>query len=358
MGKQAITIDCRMIDSSGVGSYLRGIIPYFLKSNNALTLLGNSKKILSFFPGINVPILECNITPFTIKDQFFFDKKILKIINNTDIYFSPFFNIPHGIKIPVYTTIHDIVFPDIKSISSCIGLGLRMVCYRRAYRVSKKIFTVSIFSKSRIEYHLGNKKPVIVTYESINDKFYEFRKKSNNIKKKEDIVFIGNIKKHKGLDTLIDAFLQAKSEGLPHNLIFIGNINKLRTTNTSVLKRIRSLNCSSIKLTGFISDEELMDVLSSASLLVHPSLYEGFGLPPLEALVLGTSALISDIPVFKEIYKDYPITFFKTGDCNDLKTKLLELLYNKEPSVPELSVELLSKYSFEKTTSIILKELQ
>jgi len=60
--------------------------------------------------------------------------------------------------------------------------------------------------------------------------------------------------------------------------------------------------------------------------LVQPSLYEGFGLPPLEAMVLGTPALISDILVFKEIYNDFPVTFFKTGDAIDLKNKMIELL--------------------------------
>ena len=352
-----ITIDCRMLNSSGVGAYLQGILPYLINSKYDILLFGNKKNINSLFPNLNAEIIECNIKPFSIKELFFFDKKIKDTINKTDIYLSPYFNIPNGINIPVYTTIHDIIFPDIK-ITSTLGLFLRMFFYRRAYKLSKKIFTVSNFSKSRIEFHLGDKTPVIVVNGSaVDNKVIEYRKKNNKITKKQTIVFVGNIKKHKGLSILLEAFIQAKLDGLPHDLVVIGNIEKFRTSDSSIIKKINSLNNNSIILTGLVSDEKLIEILSNSSLLIHPSLYEGFGLPPLEALTLGTAVLISDIPVFKEVYANFPVTFFKTGDSNDLKMKLMSMLYNKTPPVPVLSDELLNKYTFEKTTSKILEEL-
>jgi len=99
-----------------------------------------------------------------------------------------------------------------------------------------------------------------------------------------------------------------------------------------------------------------MEYLSKAALLVQPSLYEGFCLPPLEAMVLGTQALISDIPVLKEIYADFPVTFFRSGDPSDLKEKMMELLVNESSSL-FLSDDLLLKYTFGKTASVIIKGL-
>ncbi|MEE0886059.1 MAG: glycosyltransferase, partial [Treponema sp.] len=84
-----------------------------------------------------------------------------------------------------------------------------------------------------------------------------------------------------------------------------------------------------------------------------PSFYEGFGMPPLEAMSLGTKAIISDIPVFKEIYKDFPVTFFKAGDCNDLAEKLLSIK-NETDEIKEFP----QIYSFEKTAEIIQKTLE
>jgi len=228
--------------------------------------------------------------------------------------------------------------------------------YRRAYNKSKKIFTVSEFSKSRINFNLGNNKPVIVTYSAAQPAFYTYRTNKSNCNKTKTIVFIGNIKKHKGLDCLIDAFLMAKKENLPHKLLIIGERNNFRTKDNAILHKIDNSASDTVEFTGFITDEKLMEYLSSASLLVQPSLYEGFCLPPLEALILGTPVLISDIPVLKEIYSEFPVTFFRAGDISDLKNKILELLSDKIPSIT-LSDNLLSKYSFEKTASVILKEL-
>jgi glycosyltransferase involved in cell wall biosynthesis len=90
---------------------------------------------------------------------------------------------------------------------------------------------------------------------------------------------------------------------------------------------------------------------------VQPSLYEGFGLPPLEAMTCGTQALISDIPVFKEIYGGFPVTFFSAGDSEDLSCKLLELLRDKPPLRITLAENLVNKYTFQKTASIILQNI-
>jgi len=353
-----ICIDCRMIDASGIGVYLRESLPWLLQSGNGFHLLGNSGRLRCFTSNGNVKIIECNIKPFSLKELFFFPLKTARQINKADFYFSPFFNIPHGIKIPVFTTIHDIVFPDMPELTSRIGLAARMWFYRRACKKSQKIFTVSEFSKSRIQHHLGTNKPVIVTHSAIQPMFLEYRANIRNVQKTQTIVFVGNIKKHKGLDLLLDAFRLARSEGLPHRLVVIGAKENFRTSDNTVLQKIESLGNEAVIFTGFISNEELMDILSKAALLIQPSLYEGFCLPPLEAMVLGTHALISDIPVLKEIYDGYPVTFFHTGNPSDLKDKLMDLLIGKKPSSPVLSDDLLLKYTFEKTASIILKELK
>jgi glycosyltransferase involved in cell wall biosynthesis len=346
-----------MINASGVGTYLRGCLPFFLQSCNDFILLGDAAQLHSFSSNANVKIIEYYVKPFSIKELFFFPLKISRQINKADLFFSPFFNIPASIKIPVYTTIHDIIFPDLPEYISKIGLAMRMFFYRKAYKKSQKIFTVSQFSKSRIEHHLGNKKLVIVTHSAIQPMFLEYRTNAHNRQKTKTIVFIGNIKKHKGLDILLDAFFLAKNEGLPHKLIIIGSKENFHTVDNTILRKINSLDTEAVIFAGFISDEKLLEYLACAALLVQPSLYEGFGLPPLEAMFLGTHALISDIPVFKEIYTDYPVTFFKTGDSADLKEKIMKLLLNQKEEIISLSECLIKKYTFQKTASVILQNL-
>jgi glycosyltransferase involved in cell wall biosynthesis len=171
------------------------------------------------------------------------------------------------------------------------------------------------------------------------------------------ILFAGNIKKHKGLLCLLDAFFAARQEGLPHKLVIVGNRNNFRSRDNEILRRLDGADRGMVEFTGFVSDEALWELLSRSSLLVQPSLYEGFGLPPLEAMIAGTKALVSDIPVFREIYDAYPVCFFRAGDSGDLKTKLLSLLYKKEPERIVLPRELIEKYNFKKTASIIMGNL-
>jgi glycosyltransferase involved in cell wall biosynthesis len=349
-----ITIDCRMIDSSGTGVYLRGCLPFFLSSPHVFLLIGCEKKLNSFGKGrTNVTVIDCAVKTFSFKELLFFPVPLLKSINQTDLYYSPFFNIPGGITIPVYTTIHDIIFPDMPELASKIGLAVRMFFYRRAVKKSKAIFTVSDFSKSRIEYHLGMTKPVIVTYSALQPLFQKpTRREKNNT-----IIFIGNIKKHKGLSILMEAFFEARKDGLQYTLIIAGNKDNLRSRDRDITEKTEAAGKTAVQFTGYIGDEELKNLLAGSSLLVQPSLYEGFGLPPLEAMCLGTRALISDIPVFREIYAGFPVTFFRAGDAVDLKNKMITLLTDENNKPLVLTDNLRNKYTFKKTASIIMDEL-
>jgi glycosyltransferase involved in cell wall biosynthesis len=348
-----LIIDCRMIDASGIGVYIRGCLPYFLNSSLQCILLGNAEKLSPLIkPYQNAECISCAIKPFSLQELFFFPPGIKKRINAADLFYSPYFNIPPGIRVPVYTTIHDIIFPDMPELFSPPGLALRMFFLKRAYRRSRKIFTVSDFSKSRITHFLGNAKPVVVTYSAPLPSLVE--RDLKNTEKKRFILFIGNIKKHKGLWCLLDAFFQARSEGLREKLIIVGNKDNFRSSDTMALEKLEGIDPSLVEFTGFVSGTRLKALLAEAALLVQPSLYEGFGLPPLEAMAGGTRALISDIPVFKEIYADFPVVFFRAGDSGDLKKKLLELLFQKEPERIVLPELLSSKYTFKKTASLIL----
>ena len=138
---------------------------------------------------------------------------------------------------------------------------------------------------------------------------------------------MGNIKPHKGLDTLVKGWRYAKEKGLDKQLVVVGKKEGFKTK----LSNEEFLKDKDIIFTGRISDEELYDYMNNASILVQPSIYEGFGLPPLEALYLGTPCLLSDIEVFKEIYSDFQnCYFFEKENTKDLAEKLFLISSSKE----------------------------
>ena len=343
-----IFIDCRMLGSGGIGTYLESLLPYFTASNECILLINKNQKNL--LPSISneTQIIETDIKTFSLKELFLFPKSIRKIINMCDIFYSPYCNVPEGIKIPVFTTIHDIVFLDIPELSSKTGILIRRFFYQRAINKSKCIFTVSRFSAERIKEKLKlGHKPLVVTYNSVPEHFAADNK--DTIQKENSIIFVGNIKKHKGLSILLEAFEECRKKGLDCKLIIIGNADNFRSGDSETAKRLSMTKQDDILFSGRISDKDLQQYYQKARLLVQPSLYEGFGMPPLEALSLGTNVIMSDIAVFKEIYEGFPVSFFKAGDSKDLAEKIMQVFNNPAPA------NLPDKYSFKKTSDIIME---
>ena len=344
-----MVIDCRMIGSGGIGSFVSELIPYFLEHNECL-LLGTHEQCMAFLRMQNVEFCFCDVKPFSFQEMFSFPQEILNKIHTYDYYFSPYCNIPGGIKIPVFSTIHDIVFLDVPGLTGFAGKIGRKYIYQRSINLSKAVFTVSEFSKQRILEKLNCKKPLQVVYNSVPKYLLQKDSSIDSIKKDGTILFVGNIKKHKGLKILLDAFEIIKSKGSTLRLKIVGNKENFRTGDEETAQRISTMNPSLIEFTGKVSNEELKKIYHSSNMLVQPSLYEGFGMPPLESMTLGTPAIISDIPVFKEIYGDFPVKFFESGNAEDLAQKILDT--EKEASSIELG-ELKNKYSYEKSAHLI-----
>jgi glycosyltransferase involved in cell wall biosynthesis len=218
----------------------------------------------------------------------------------------------------------------------------------RAIKIAQKVFTVSEFSKQRIIFHFGNKKEIIVAHNGLRIDLLDYDSThAQRIYDFEYVLFIGNIKKHKGLDILLKAM-----EDIDKKLVIIGSVQNMKTSDKIIYEKIR-LN-KNIRFEEYIqNDQTLYAIISHADILVQPSRYEGFGIPPLESLYLGTPVIISDIPVFKEIYGKLPLVFFKDGDAEDLVLKL------KDDNFPVINKQIIrNTYKYQATAFTILKQMR
>lgn len=344
-----LAVDCRFLGKSGIGTFLENILDNMLRNHpehDYLLIADHSAKLK--YKTRNITFLFTNIRPFSISELLFFPTKE---INRSDAFVSPYINIPGGIKVPVYSTIHDCVFFDVDGLVSPFGKIARKFFYKRAVNLSKKVFTVSEFSKERILHHFPTEREIIVTGNGISKAIENYQ--VGEIVKKDYFIYVGNIKKHKGLQTLIRAYAKARGQGLNTKLIIVGNNENFRSSDTELTKLIDST--PDIEFTGWVSNEKLIKLVSEAKALIQPSLYEGFGIPPLEALYLGTNAIISDIPVFKEIYKELLVTFFKVGNTDDLAEKIISFKVMDLPK--ELNDNISQRYSYKNVTNMILQTI-
>lgn len=344
-----LAIDCRFIGKSGIGTYIENIVDRLLAEHPEHEYLLICERGKGCSTRKDVEMFETDIQPFSLKELFRFP---VADINKCDAFFSPYINIPGGIKVPVYSTIHDCVFFDVDGLVSPFGKMVRKFFYKRAIRLSKKVFTVSEFSKERILYHFLTDREIIVTGNGISKAMDNYQ--VGEIVKKDYYIYVGNIKKHKGLQTLIRAYAKARGQGLKTKLIIVGNYENFRSSDTELTELFDST--PDIEFTGWVSDERLISLIAAAKALVQPSLYEGFGIPPLEALYLGTNVILSDIPVFEEIYEGLPVTFFKVGDNEDLAEKLLNF---SETNLPDGLRDIINKtYCYRIVANTIIQTIE
>ena len=306
-----IAIDCRYLGKSGIGRVCQGILDHLDYNEHEYYLIGNEEKLRAYSPAYIIPNDE---NPFSPKGLFSFPKMINQFC---DCIIIPNFIIPYGIKIPVYSVMHDLIFLDLPKITTkgFLDYRIKKMLLKRCMKKSVRIACVSGFTKSRCEHYFPKYAgKCYVNYIGLSEEVLNFD--TSGIEKTNSIIYVGNVKPHKGLKTLIDAFHM-----LPKGMYRLKIIGEKE--GFLVGMKEEDLKSDDVIFTGRLSDDQLLREIASAKFLVQPSLYEGFGLPPLEALYLGTQPIISDIPVFKEVYGDLPVIFFKTEDAKDLENVLI-----------------------------------
>ena len=335
-----IAIDCRYIGKSGIGRVCEGILDN-LDEANEYFLVGDPNKLKNY----NRQVIEDLTNPFSKKGLFCFTKKINKLC---DCIIIPNFIIPFGIKIPVFSIIHDLIFLDLKvSTTGIVDSLIKKYLLKRCVKKSVKIDCVSNFTLERCEhYYPKHKNKFFVAYNGLSKDILQYN--SGKVKKENKIVYVGNVKPHKGIQTLLAAY-----EKLPKTKRPILKIIGEKDNFLNGLK-VDDIAIDGVVFTGKLSNAELFKEIESARFLISPSLYEGFGLPPLEALYLGTKPIISDIPVHKEIYSQFDdVVFFKCGDGADLSEKI------KTPSDVVLTdqTKIKDMFNYEKTAKEFFSQI-
>jgi len=202
-------------------------------------------------------------------------------------------------------------------------------------------------------------------YTKIEDKTYVINEGVDNIIGDEKtslmdgskyFIYAGNAYPHKNLKTLFKAIILL-NKNYTHKIKLA--IASSRNVFTEQLKlSIDKFEANDIiKLLGFVPDKNLGYLFRNSEGFVFPSLSEGFGLPGLEAMNAGTIVLASDIPVFREIYKEYALYFNPNNPDSIAKSMMnvLEMNKNLKNKKIEAAKEFVKKYSWEEMARKTLK---
>jgi glycosyltransferase involved in cell wall biosynthesis len=329
-----LCIDLRWIDASGVGMYIKGIMPGVVErlSNVRIVGLGNAARLqeFSWSHAANVSLIDCNPARYSLAEQL---RLPLAIPARTDLFFSPYYTIPLLYRGRLAVTVHDMSHLVVAEIVENPKKRLyAQAMFRALRRRASLIFTVSDFSKSEL-LRLTNgvrEDNVVPTHLGISPEWYE-APQLPQIRTRPYFVCVGNIKPYKNIGRLVEAFLQIQGKVL-HDLVIIGQSEGLITGESGEFFALVRGAGERVHLTGFVSHKELLSLVAHASALIMPSLYEGFGLPPVEAMAAGVPAAVARAASLPEICGDAAL-YFDPLRIEEIAEQLL--LLATSPSVRE-----------------------
>jgi len=364
-----IGIDARMLgpEQGGLGRYIEQLIIHLEKidTENSYTIFLRKKNWNDYNPkNLKFKKTLADVGWYGLAEQILFPHIIKK--ENVDLMHFPHWNVPILYNKNFVVTIHDLLllhFPTRHA--STLGplfYWLKNKMFRftlnHAVKKAKKIITISEFTKQDIIQTLKiDPKKITTTYLSPLEKntaeapFSIYQKYEIN---KPYWLYVGVAYPHKNLYKLVDAWeIFCKQHDHTYHLVLTGKKNYFYH---QLEKYIKEKNIKDIILTDFVSDDQLPELYRNASIYVFPSLYEGFGLPPLEAMQYDLPVIASDRTCLPEILEEAAI-YFNPEDPQAI-TAAANLVIKDFDTRQNLIIEgqkTLKKYSWEKTASQTLQ---
>ncbi len=308
-----IAIDARKLRDFGIGTYIRNLLRHLARLDATTEFVVLCREQDSAFVtelGENFRAVTEPSRPYSLREQFAIPLELRRA--GVNLFHAPHYVLPPMTPCRSVVTIHDCIhlrFPQY--LPSRLGYAYARSSLWVAAHRSARVLTVSEASKRDIlEYFRVPESKVTVIYNAIDERFHEEPPADEVMRVQERyqltdpfILYAGNIKPHKNLERLIEAFHMVRRGELEHiKLLIIGDeISKYATLRRAVHRYKLHKH---VRFFGFVPDATLAILYRLARVFVFPSLYEGFGLPPLEAMASGTPVITSNLSSLPEVVGD------------------------------------------------------
>jgi glycosyltransferase involved in cell wall biosynthesis len=323
---KTLCIDLRWIDSSGVGVYIKGIMPGLVDCLHDVSIycLGDRTRLESFSwsGATNVRLIDCRAPRYSLAEQI---QLPLAIPRGTDLFFSPYYTIPLLYRGRLAVTVHDMSHQVTQEIISDPKKRLyARIMFRALRRRASVIFTVSNFTKVELLRLVPGSREdnILPIHLGVSDEWYDVARLPP-LRSRPYFIHVGNIKPYKNLGRLVEAF-QRIMDRVPHDLVIVGQREGMITGESpEFFERVQRAG-ERIQITGIVSQDDLLSLVGHADALIMPSLYEGFGLPPLEAMAANVPVLVSRSASLPEVCGEAAV-YFDPRDVDDIANKLIEV---------------------------------
>ena len=284
-----------------------------------------------------------------------------------DLWFGPDFTIPKLINIPSLITVHDLIFMKFHNLQENKLSQEISVKVHYSIKKSNKIIVPSNFTREQVlkEFNVKDHKIVVIP-EAADEYFHRIDNQAliSRVLNQYNIhfpyiLFVGETSKRKNLIRLLKAFYLLKSENKidKRKLLIVGK----RTIDTDyIIEESQKLNISrDVIFTDYIPDNDLPFLYNGADVFVFPSLYEGFGIPPLEAMQCETPVAASNITSIPEVVGNGAV-LFDPYDVTDISEKI-DLILNSRIDLVKLKKNALRQaqnFSWERSSRETLSVIE
>ena len=301
----------------GVGTYIRNVVRTLgrLDRENKYLLIGPSSKVeeIGSLPP-NFHAVPLHQLERSLKGWWEF-RAVLRRLDCDLVHVPNIFSVPRALPCPYVITVHDMLeHMSLGRKRNDLWRSVHFQLTMRVLRGAARIFAVSNFTKTEMEKLFGiPPERIEVVYNAIDERFLHGHASAADrelIAKRYQVtypflLYAGRVSAHKNVVRMIEAFSALKGElekerAFPDlKLIIIGD----DLSGNPDLRRtvVRSGVQNDVRFLGFVPIEVLRIFYDSAKIFVFPSLYEGFGLPPLEAMAHGTPVVTSNVSSLPEV---------------------------------------------------------
>jgi glycosyltransferase involved in cell wall biosynthesis len=324
-----IAIDCRMLDSSGIGTYIRSVVPRIarLRPEWRFALIGPEARMreMDWTPSGNVTVIPSAVPIYGIGEQF----ALLRCIpRGTDLLWVPHYNIPMFYQGNLLVTVHDVLHLAMPQYAKGIlKQTYARTMFRAVRRRARAVICDSDFTADELQRLTPPSRQIVRRiYDGVDDSWFHIPE-APSPHARPYLVYVGNVKPHKNLRALLDAFGRAK-DSIAEDLVIVGKREGFIGGDDSISECAGDLGAS-VVFTGHVSDELLHQYVAHATALVFPSLYEGFGLPTVEAMAAGCPVLASNAASIPEVCGDAAL-YCDARNPDDLGRNMLRIVQDAE----------------------------
>jgi glycosyltransferase involved in cell wall biosynthesis len=243
-------------------------------------------------------------------------------------WYSANYYVPWGLQVPVAVHVADLAYVHVPERFTSLRRAYYTMLIRHAVRTAQHILvpTESV-RRQLLALYPATADRIVMTPYGIRPEILELGGQVRGFDQRQNLILApGGSERRKNLDLIIHAFSALGEEAAGYRLVLFGPGRRLPLEAERAWRQ--SPWRDRIEFLGFISDAELRAHLRSARVFVYPSLDEGFGLPILEAMALGTPVLCSDIPVHREVAGE-AAAFFAPRSADDLANTLRDVIRDR-----------------------------